>query len=150
MKQGYIFFFAALFVFAFAAHTSAGMQSASFRITSTVLSAGGSPMSSDSFRADSTLGQPSPLMDPLAPPQSAHYDLFPGFWYALGALGPCFGDLDYDGDMDGLDLQAFIMTFGTSSGDPDFNPDADYEGNGIIDEDDLEEFAKVFGTESCP
>ena len=30
------------------------------------------------------MGQPSPLMDPAAPPWSTNYDLYPGFWYTAG------------------------------------------------------------------
>ncbi len=65
-------------------------------------------MTSDSFRADSTLGQPTPLMDPLAPPQSLQYDLFPGFWYAL------------DGGM-GYDLASFAATFGLAEAYEGYN-----------------------------
>ena len=40
-------------------------------------------MGSDSFQMESTLGQPSPLMDQQAPPGSDNYSLLPGFWYTI-------------------------------------------------------------------
>ena len=62
-------------------HPSAAMESSSYKIPSTVLSGGGSPLSSASYNGNSTLGQPSPLMDPTNPPTSTSYDNYPGFWY---------------------------------------------------------------------
>jgi hypothetical protein len=41
----------------------AQMSSANYRITTTVMSGGGAPMASTSFQMNSTLGQPSPLME---------------------------------------------------------------------------------------
>ena len=71
------------------AYPAAAMESASYKIPSTVLSGGGSPMSSASYNGNSTLGQPSPLMNPSNPPTSTSYDNYPGFWYgALIASAP--------------------------------------------------------------
>ena len=39
------------------------MQSANFTITTTVMSGGGTPMASTNFQMNSTIGQPSPLME---------------------------------------------------------------------------------------
>ena len=55
------------------------------------------------------------------------------------------GDLDGDGDADGLDLAAFKDTLGSLDGDPEYDPLADFEGDGAIDESDLFRFAVGFG-----
>jgi hypothetical protein len=70
-----------VFIIIFSHEAGAAMESASYKIPSTVLSGGGSPMSSASYTGNSTLGQPSPLMDPANPPTSTSYDNYPGFWY---------------------------------------------------------------------
>ena len=80
MKKTLLFVLCLLSVVWFV-HPSAAMESASYKIPSTVLSGGGSPMSSASYTGNSTLGQPSPLMDPSDPPTSTSYDNYPGFWY---------------------------------------------------------------------
>lgn len=66
---------------AFSAYSEAAMESTSYKIPTTVLSGGGSPMSSTSYKMDYSLVQPTPLMDPYNPPTSASYDNYPGFWY---------------------------------------------------------------------
>jgi len=65
----------------------AQMQSEHYRIPTSVMSGGGGPMNSGSgtYQLNGTMGQPSPLMDAADPPYSLSYDLYPGFWYALGA-----------------------------------------------------------------
>ena len=63
------------------------MQSAGYRIRSSVLSGGGPPMASAGYQVNATLGQPTPLMDPNDPPYSNLYDLYPGFWYTAGTGG---------------------------------------------------------------
>jgi len=74
------------FIFALAAH--AQMQSDNYSIPTSVLSGGGVPMKSASYEANSTLGQPSPLMDPADPPGSANYELKPGFWHTVKSEQP--------------------------------------------------------------
>ena len=70
----------------------ASMTSQSYKIPTSVLSSGGNVMSSTSFQLESTLGQPSPLMDPDDTPISENYRLFPGFWYTIDITdnGDCF------------------------------------------------------------
>ncbi|MBE9580667.1 MAG: hypothetical protein IMF18_03505 [Proteobacteria bacterium] len=109
----------------FAVGAIAEMGSENYRIPTSVMSGGGEPMDSATYKTNSTVGQPSPLMDPAAdPPYSDSYYNYPGFWYTLeGGIAVCnlasfaaaFGsvssgspcDSDYDGDVDGLDLAAF-------------------------------------------
>jgi hypothetical protein len=42
-------------------------------------------MASTNFQMNSTLGQPSPLMEQGLDPYSENYGLLPGFWYTLDA-----------------------------------------------------------------
>ncbi|MCX6665223.1 MAG: right-handed parallel beta-helix repeat-containing protein [Euryarchaeota archaeon] len=42
------------------------------------------------------------------------------------------GDLDHDDDIDEDDYQLFLSAFGHSIGDPEFNPEADYDHDGIV------------------
>jgi len=55
------------------------------------------------------------------------------------------GDLDGDGDVDGLDLTGFKNAYGSFEGDSEYNPHADFEGNGAVDDNDLYKFAIGFG-----
>ncbi|MCX6665785.1 MAG: PKD domain-containing protein, partial [Euryarchaeota archaeon] len=43
------------------------------------------------------------------------------------------GDLDHDDDVDEDDFWVFVAAFGRSIGDPLYNPEADYNHNGVID-----------------
>ncbi len=118
-------------IFAFSQTGSAQMGSTNYFIKTSVISSSGEPMSSASFQTNSTLGQSSPII----PADSASFQTYPGFWYTL--VKPfCPWDLEPDflpdGDIDGLDLDAFIE---------DFDPGV----SGKYDEIHLEEFANEFG-----
>jgi len=122
-------------VFGVALVATGSMSSDNYRIQTSVISGGGGPMGSTNFRLKGTIGQSSPLMDPAAPPDSASFALYPGFWYTLElALLECWADLDEDGDVDGLDFATFVTGF----------VDSDY------DEEDLLFFAEEFGSDECP
>ncbi|MCX5905354.1 MAG: hypothetical protein NTV89_18225 [Proteobacteria bacterium] len=58
----------------------AGMGSENYGMEDSVFSNGGGPMASESFGVDSTLGQPSPLMEEEQP-TSTNYAHYPGFWF---------------------------------------------------------------------
>jgi hypothetical protein len=91
----------------------ADMSSSNYRITTTVVSGGGGPMESGSYKVNATLGQPSPLIDPADPPWSTNYDLLTGFWYTQGA-GSCRWDIEPlagDGDVDGADLAEYLNAY---------------------------------------
>jgi hypothetical protein len=63
----------------------------------------------------------------------------------------CLADIEGgDSDVDGADLALFMAALGTSSGDVDFNPDADLNGNGYVDYFDLYLVAEAFGRSDCP
>ena len=90
-------------------NSQAEMKSNSYRITSMVLSGGGTAIFYI-YQMNSTIGQPTPLMDPNDPPISSTYNLLPGFQYTL-VVGDsaCFGDSEPDSDVDGADLAHFIV-----------------------------------------
>ncbi len=70
-------------------------------------------MGSTNFQMNATMGQPSPLIDPAAPPWSTNYELLTGFWYTLGA-GSCRWDIEpiaADGDVDGADLAEYFNAY---------------------------------------
>jgi hypothetical protein len=128
------------------------MSSGSYAISSTVMSGGGTPMTSASYTANGTMGQPSPLMDPVDPPISTSYDLYPGFWYTLltAPIDSCEGDFEPDGDVDGTDLSVFAQEFGRTdcgSGPP---CEGDFDVDGDVDGTDLSIFAADFGRIDCP
>jgi hypothetical protein len=56
------------------------MSSTNYRIPTTVMSGGGTSMGSTNFQMNSTLGQPTPIMEQGMDPYSDHYGLLPGFW----------------------------------------------------------------------
>ncbi len=106
----------------------AQMSSDNYHITATVMSGGGGPMQSTNYLMNSTVGQPSPLIDPLLPPQSTNYDLVIGFWYTVGVSSECLYDYLGDGDVDGADLAEFMNAYSSS---------------------ELETFALAFGRVDC-
>jgi hypothetical protein len=106
------------------------MNSNSYRIRNSVHSAGGVTAGSANYQINGTVGQPSPLMNPLEPPWSGTYDLYPGFWYVIAALeSTCSGDFNGDKDVDGSDLADYLLDSG---------------GLG------LDAFAANFGKVNCP
>ena len=119
------------FIVGFAVGALAEMGSENYRIPTSVMSGGGMPMESASYQTNSTVGQPSPLMDPADPPYSTSYDLYPGFWYTVAAepTDACESDFDQDGDVDGSDLAVFAAGGATIT---------------------LEEFASDFGGTNRP
>ena len=104
------------------------MSSTNYRITTTVMSDGGTPMASANYQMNSTLGQPSPLMEQGMDPYSDNYGLLPGFWYTVGAGSGCLYDYLGDGDVDGADLAEFVNAVSSS---------------------ELEGFAMEFGRVDC-
>jgi hypothetical protein len=63
----------------------------------------------------------------------------------------CRADLEGDDlDVDGADLIVFMAAFDTSLGESDYNPDADLNNDGSVNEIDLIIFAEEFGRRDCP
>jgi hypothetical protein len=124
----------------------AEMASDSYRITTTVISSGGSPMGSANYRLNGTLGQPSPLVDPADPPYSQSFDLLTGFWYTVGLeplLSTCPADFQPDGAVDEDDLATLAGLFGNAG----VHVDAD--GDGDMDGLDLFEMAADYHRTDC-
>ena len=118
---------ALLYIFSLVSH--AEMESENYKIPTSVFSGGGMPAGSTNYQTDSTLGQPSPLMQGDQNPYSDNYDNYPGFWYTVKGTDVCEFDFDGDKDVDGSDLAEFIA-------DPDLL--------------DLSVFAVEFGRTDCP
>ena len=114
-------------LFCFATIGFGEMGSTNYRITTSVVSGGGAPMTSATYGSDATVGQSSPLMDPTTPPSSATYKNFPGFWHTAA-----------DTDGDGL-LNALEDLVGLDSADADSDDDGILDGaedinhNGVVD-----------------
>jgi hypothetical protein len=139
-------------IFGFTQFAFTDMGSENYRIPTSVMSGGGAPMDSASYQTESTLGQPSPLMDPANPPWSTNYDLYPGFWYTIetAAVDLCEGDFEPDGDVDGSDLAVFAADFGRTdcgTGEP---CEGNFDEDGDVDGSDLAVFAADFGRTDCP
>ena len=119
----------------FPCHSSAGMSSSNYRITTSVMSGGGGPMSSSNHALTGTLGQPSPLIDPLDPPFSTRYEMLTGFWYTIGgaAISNCPADLNTDGSVDEDDLQMLADRFGQTVVAVDADGDLDMDGNDLYE-----------------
>jgi acyl-CoA thioesterase I len=58
------------------------------------------------------------------------------------------GDIDRDGRVDGADLVAFGLAFGSARGDSRFRTFADFDDDGRVDGDDLARLASNFGQTS--
>jgi len=101
------------------------MHGGKYSIKSTVVSGGGTTMSSGPYQMSGTLGQPTPLAGDELPSSGSH-QLKPGFWPTVADSKSCTADFLGDGDVDGLDL--FLL-----AGDSDY----------VLP---LAEFAGQFGT----
>ncbi|MBI5557355.1 MAG: hypothetical protein HY885_06920 [Deltaproteobacteria bacterium] len=113
----------------------AGSSSPSFSLPGTIIAGGGGSMSSGHFALSATTGQPSPIMaadDIPSPPQSDHFNNFPGFWYSMAAEAGC------------PDLATFALCFGLTSADVNFNGGCDFDGDDDIDGIDLAELITLY------
>jgi hypothetical protein len=135
------------------------MTSDTYSIPTSVLSGGGGAMTSTSFGADGTVGQPSPLMDPTLPPTSLNYELYPGFWYTveMAAVDICECDLNTDGRCDMLDWLLFGEDWGSTtcgtppgSGNPPNDCECDLNADGRCDMLDWLLFGEDWGRTDCP
>ena len=77
-----------LLVFGSIGAVLAGMGSGKYTITKSVLSGGSTKMSSETFQMESTVNQPSPVVEG-EPSQSPRYSNSPGLLYPLSGTLPC-------------------------------------------------------------
>lgn len=75
--------FAIACISGFAGAALAQMESGNYSIVGSVFSAGGAPAASANYGINATLGQPTPLMGGYYGTESATYQHYPGFWFAL-------------------------------------------------------------------
>ena len=84
MKRQIVYFISAVIIMiCFASTAYCNMSSNNYSIPTSVLSGGGISMSSANYIVESTLGQPTPIMELGGFPTSSNYVLYPGFWYTL-------------------------------------------------------------------
>lgn len=132
-KKIFCTMWAVVFILDFVVIDFAQMQSENYRVTTSVLSGGGAPMTSATYQTNATVSQSSPLMDPADPPYSTNYDLYPGFWYTL------------EGGVAGCDnLAFFAAAFGSVSTDSNYSSACDFDGDEDVDGSDLAEFVISF------
>ena len=62
--------------------------------------------------------------------------------------GKCAADVDADGDTDLADLAALLAAYGSSIGDPNYDPAADFNDDGKIDLSDLAFLLSAYGCAS--
>lgn len=105
--------------------SGAQMSSSSYRISTTVLSGGGTPVSSASYGLISTLGQSSPL----GGCSSAGFIASSGFWFTLSQVG--LADINGDGDV-GLEDLILALQIATGQAAGPVFVEADMDGDGRI------------------
>ncbi len=103
----------------------AEISSASYRITSTVISGGSGSVSSANYRLNGTIGQPSPVGSST----SNAFEILPGFWQTL--LLVTIGDVNGDGNVDLEDLIIALQVNTGSTAEAVFRS-ADMDGDGKI------------------
>jgi len=146
-----------MFILVFSLAANAEMQSENYKIPTSVFSGGGVPIGSANYQTESTLGQPSPLMDPSDPPTSTNYNLEPGFWYTVAVAEVCECDLSNDGKCDMQDWLLFGQDWGRTdcgtppgSGDPLNDCECDLNTDGKCDMQDWLLFGEDWGRTDCP
>jgi hypothetical protein len=101
------------------------------------------------YELGGTIGQPD-AGSPAMPLAGGDYELVGGFWPAVqGPAAPCPGDANGDRVVDNADLQAILDAWASSSGDPRYDPAADFNGNGSVGNEDLQELLD-HGGDTCP
>jgi len=90
------------------------------------------------FDLSGTIGQPD-----AGYMTGGDFELTGGFWGLPPRLP---GDVDGDGDVDVFDVIALVNAFGSTSGDPNWDPRCDFDGNGRVDVFDAITIVNNFGT----
>lgn len=69
----------------------------------------------------------------------------PGWLFAIQPAAECPGDINGDGQTNLTDLAILLAAYGTQIGDPNYNPDADFEPDGDVDLADLASLLSDYG-----
>lgn len=119
----------------------AGPSGGSFSIPWSTIDGGGVLNSSGgSYTLSGTIGQP----DAGATMSGGSFSLTGGFWAGVGSTtAPCPADLTGEGDLNFLDVSAFLQAFGM------MNPVADFTGEGQFNFLDVSAFLQAFAA-GCP
>ena len=135
MKERTFYAFCLLFTILGITNLSfAEMASENYRISTSVFQGGGAFAVSIGHQTNSTLGQPSPQMQGDQNSSSDTCSNFPGFWYTLEAGTARCGN-----------LHSFAWSYGSVSGDPNYNSQCDFDIDGDIDGSDLSDFIAGYG-----
>lgn len=98
-------------------------------------------------------GHPELMSNPVHPSLTG-YEVIAQQWY--DAIEPVVlegtnrGDLDGSGRTDGLDLVQLALAFGARSDEERYDPDADINGDGIVNGFDLDLLIELFGESTMP
>ncbi len=99
-----------------------------FNLTWYTIDGGGGTSAGSGFAVAGTIGQPD-----AGVMAGAGFEIKGGFWPGPQFVGPPMpGDLDADGDIDLDDYNAFLAAYGSSAGDQNYNPSADFDGDNFI------------------
>jgi hypothetical protein len=109
--------------------SSAGMSSSSYQVPASVLSGGGIPMSSSSFRTDTTLGQAFSSNLALS---SESFKTNTGFWNTIYYVSILAGDINNDGTIDLTDAILALKILSNISLPVTLFKAADVNGDGVI------------------
>ncbi len=117
------------------------MQSDNYKITASVASGGGEPVSSTNYKTNSTIGQSSPAINTDDPPGSTNYNLYSGFWYVADSIDDCvdveIGDISGDGEITLADAILVLKNMVGMDASPAVNKCADSNGDGRIGLEDM-------------
>ena len=120
---------------------------AQFAVERQTLDNGGGALNGPTYALTGTVAQP----DANPPLTGSTYTLRGGFWTGQidAPANSCLANFDNDADVDLGDCGVFGGAFGSSSGDINFNADADFNGDGDIDLGDFGIFGAEFGRTDC-
>ncbi len=106
-----------------ASFVSAGIGGGSFSIPWSTIDGGGVINSSGgSYTLSGTVGQP----DAGATMTGGSFSLTGGFWAGVDSSEPCPADLTGEGDLNFLDVSAFLSLYGMMDPLADFQPDGNF------------------------